>query len=111
MTRLLILLAALFALGACSSARTVSIRTLLDDPGRYDGKTVRVQGDVRESIGALGHGGYRIDDGTGTLNVYSERGGAPREGARVGVEGRFESLFTFGDYSQAVLRERRRFDP
>jgi hypothetical protein len=52
-----------------------------------------------------------VDDGTGKLPVVSEQGGSPREGARVGIEGIFRSVFTFGDRSGAVLLERNRFDP
>jgi len=100
---------ALLVLSACRG--TVPIGTLLDDPARYDGKTVRVRGTVGESVGALGRGIYRLSDDTGTLGVLSERGGAPRQGARVGVEGEFKALFTFGDQSQAVLLEERRFNP
>ncbi len=100
---------ALLTLGACRG--TMPIGRLLDDPARYDGEKVRVRGEVTSAIGALGRGAYRINDGTGTLNVVTEDGGAPREGARVGVEGIFQSVFTFGDQAGAVLRERRRFDP
>ncbi len=100
---------ALLAAGACRG--TMPIGRLLDDPARYDGEKVRVKGEVTSAIGALGRGAYRINDGTGTLNVVTEDGGAPREGARVGVEGIFQSVFTFGDQAGAVLRERRRFDP
>jgi hypothetical protein len=87
------------------------IGTILDDPGRYDGRTVRISGTVAETVGALGQGAYRIDDGTGTMNVVTEHGGVPREGAKVGVEGEFKALFTFGAQSQAVLLEKRRFTP
>lgn len=95
--------------GACRG--TTPIRDLLDDPGRYDGETVRVEGRVSGAVGALGRGAYRVNDGTGSLNVVSETGGAPREGAEVGVEGTFRSVFTFADRSEAVLVEERRFDP
>lgn len=104
-----ILAIALLVLSACRG--TVPIGRLLDDPARYDGETVRVKGEVTSAIGALGRGAYRLNDGTGTLNVVSEERGAPREGARVGVEGMFQSVFTFGDQTGAVLREKRRFDP
>jgi DNA/RNA endonuclease YhcR with UshA esterase domain len=104
-----ILAVALLALGACRG--TVPIGRLLDDPARYDGETVRVKGRVTSAVGALGRGAYRLNDGTGTLNVVSEEHGAPREGARVGVEGLFQSVFTLGDQTGAVLREKRRFDP
>ena len=104
-----ILFSAPLALVACRG--TMPIERLLDDPSRYDGETVRVKGEVTSAIGALGRGAYRISDGTGTLNVVTEGGGAPREGARVGVEGTFQSLFTFGDQTGAVLLEEDRFDP
>ena len=103
------LASALLAVSACRG--TVPIGTLLDDPARYDGETVRVRGTVAESVGALGRGLYRVSDETGTLGVLSARGGAPRQGARVGVEGEFKALFTFGDQSQAILLEDRRFNP
>lgn len=100
----------LVVLAACRG--TVQIRELLDDPGRYDGERVRVEGRVTGfSFGALGRGAFQVDDGTGQLPVVSERGATPREGARVGIEGIFRSVFTFGDRSGAVLLERDRFDP
>lgn len=105
-----LLASALFLLAACRG--TVPIRDLLDDPGRYDGERVRVEGRVTGfSFGALGRGAFQVDDGTGTLPVVTQTGGSPREGARVGIEGIFQSVFTFGDRSAAVLLERDRFDP
>ena len=88
-----------------------SVRDLLNDPGRYDGQTVRIVGDVQNAVGALGIGAYQLNDGTGTINVISKGGGAPRQGARVGVEGTFRSAFTFGTQSGAVLVEERRYTP
>ena len=87
------------------------IRTLLDDPSRFDGKTVSIVGEVGRSAGVLGYGAYQVNDGTGTLSVVSQGGGAPREGARVGVEGTFQAVFTLGTQSAAVLMEKRRFTP
>ena len=98
---------ALMLLAACPG--TKSIKELLDDPSRFDGKTVRIVGNVRESIGALGVGAYQVDDGTGTLTVISKAGnGTPRVGATIGVEGVFRSAFTLGTVSAAVLMERQR---
>jgi hypothetical protein len=105
-----VLFASALLLAACRG--TVPIGDLLDDPGRYDGERVRVEGRVTGfSFGALGRGAFQVDDGTGRLPVVSERGATPREGARVGIEGIFRSVFTFGDHSGAVLMERDRFDP
>ncbi len=98
--------ALLLTLAGC--AGITPIGELLDNPARYDGKTVRVQGEVKESAGGLGLGAYQVRDNTGTLTVVSETGGPPRSGSKIGVKGRFESLFTLGSKSLAVLREESR---
>jgi hypothetical protein len=97
---------ALLTLGGC--AGVTPIGELLDNPARYDGKTVRVEGEVKESAGGLGLGAYQVRDNTGTLTVVSEKGGPPRTGSKVGVRGRFEALITLGSKSLAVLREESR---
>jgi hypothetical protein len=97
----------LLLLAACPGAK--SIRELLDDPGKYDGKTVRIAGDVTGAVGALGVGVYQVNDGTGTLTVVSKDGsGTPRVGAKVGVQGEFRSAFTLGLKSVTVLVEQQR---
>lgn len=112
-TRLGIALCAM-GLGAavlgCNQSIT-PIKTLLDDPSRFDHKKVAVVGEVKESAGILGYGGYRVDDGTGVLAVVTKSGGTPRTGAKVGVEGEFRSAFTIGSESAAVLMESKRFTP
>lgn len=87
------------------------IKTLLDDPARFEGKTVRIAGEVQSSIGALGFGAYELKDATGTIPVVSEGGGAPREGAQVGVEGTFRAAFTLGPRTAAVVVEKKRYTP
>jgi len=99
----------LFLLG-CRSEVT-PIKTLLDDPGSYDGKTVRIAGVCAGGMGILGYGAYQVDDGTGKLLVVTESGGAPREGARIGVEGTFRAAFTLKTETVAALVERRRYEP
>jgi hypothetical protein len=96
----------LLVLAGC--AGVTPIGELLDNPARYDGKTVRVEGEVKESAGGLGLGAYQVRDNTGTLTVVSEKGGPPRTGSKVGVRGRFEALITLGSRSLAVLREESR---
>ena len=102
-------LALVLVLRGCGG--TVPIQTLLDDPPRYDGKTVRIAGEVKGSMGALGYGAYRVSDGTGTVPVVSEGGGAPRDGTRIGVEGTFRAAFTLGSETAAVIVEKRRYIP
>jgi hypothetical protein len=102
---------AVAALLSLSCGGTTPIKTLLDDPGRYDGQTVRISGDVQNSVGVLGYGAYTVNDGTGTLSVVTQGGGAPRDGATVGVEGTFRSAYTLGGQTAAVIVEERRYTP
>jgi hypothetical protein len=94
------------ALAGCASVTPIG--ELLDDPSRYDGKTVRIEGEVKGSAGGLGLGAYQVKDETGTLTVVSEQGGPPRTGAKIGVKGTFDALFTLGSRGLAVLREQSR---
>lgn len=106
-TPVIALVLATAALGGCRA--TVPIGHLLDDPYEYDGRKVKVEGYVGGAAGALGHGGYLLDDGSGELLVLVEgRGGLPRAGTRVAVTGWFRSLFTVGPLSAAMLLERDR---
>jgi hypothetical protein len=100
------LVGTLLLLAGC--AGVTPIGDLLNNPARYDGKTVRVEGEVKESAGGLGLGAYQVRDDTGTLTVVSETGGPPRTGSKVGVKGRFQALITLGSRSLAVLREESR---
>jgi hypothetical protein len=95
------------ALAACDRLK---IGDVTSDPARFKDKEISVAGKVtRFSVGGLGKGLYQIDDGTGTLYVLSEKNGAPREGAYVGVKGRLLPSFTIlgKDYA-TVLRESNR---
>ena len=103
----LVFVSVILAFMACNT-KTTSIKTLLSDPGKYDGKTVRISGEVDQSIGALGFVAYEIKDGTGTLPVVTQGGGAPARGSRVGVEGTFHAAYTLGTSSRAVIVEKRR---
>ena len=96
------------AVGCKGLGGTTSIKALLDDPGLYDKKTVRVAGDVGSSLGVLNYGAYQLDDGTGTITIVTQSNGAPRQGARVGVEGEFRSAYTLGASSAAVIIEAKR---
>ncbi len=104
-------IAAIAALVLVSCNGATPIKTLLDDPGRFDGQTVRIAGTVQGSVGALGFGAYQVNDGTGTLSIVSQGDGAPRQGAKVGVEGTFRSAYTLGSQTAAVLVEKRRYTP
>jgi hypothetical protein len=104
-------LAAALVSGCRNDIPVTPVKTLLDDPTRFDKHTVRVMGDVSNSIGIMGYGTYTVDDGTGSIRVITKENGAPRQGAKVGVEGEFRSAFTLGSESIAVIMEHGRYTP
>ena len=108
---LVLLLLAGCALLAAGCKGTTPIKTLLDDPSRFEGQTVRIAGTVTSSAGILNYGVYKVDDGTGTLTCVTKEGGAPREGAKVGVEGKIKVGFTLGTETLTVFLEDRRYTP
>lgn len=101
------LLLVALALAGCQG-ETTPVRSLLDDPTAYDGRTIRVAGTCVGGVGILGYGVYQVDDGTGRILVVSEHGGAPREGAKVGVEGTFRAAFVLKTETVAALVEKKR---
>ena len=90
-------------------ASVTPIGELLQNSSKYNGKEVRIKGEVEESAGLLGKGAYQVKDGTGTLTVISETSAPPPSGSTIGVKGVFQALLTFGSKSLAVLKEHSRF--
>ena len=87
----LALAALVLALSSLACAHT-TISRVLAEPQRYTHREdVRLDGDVVESVSFLGHGAYKLDDGTGTIWVISSHG-VPRRGARVNVHGRIRDV-------------------
>jgi len=99
---------ALMLLAGCASVTPIG--ELLQNSSKYNGKEVRIKGEVRESAGLLGKGAYQVKDDTGTLTVISETSAPPPTGSTIGVKGVFQALLTFGSKSLAVLKEQSRFE-
>ena len=107
--RALPLAVALILLAGCAS--TTPIGDLLSNSSKYNGKTVRIKGEVTKSVGALVAGAYQVNDNTGTLTVVSEGNSPPPQGTKIGVKGIFQALLTLGSKSLAILKEESRFNP
>jgi hypothetical protein len=45
------------------------------------------------------------------MNVVTTEGGAPAEGAKIGVQGTFRAVYTFGSNSGTAIIEKRRYRP
>ena len=106
MKRLAALTVLLVALAGCKGA--TPIKEVLDDPAKFGTKPVRIAGTVTEAASVLGVGAYKVKDDTGTITVVSKTTGVPREGAKVGVEGKVQTGYTIGTQSLTVLVESKR---
>ena len=97
------------ALALAGCAGTTQIGRIMDDPSAYDGRQVRIEGEVTSTIAVpLVGGTYEVNDGTGSLRVVTDEGGVPRDGARVSVAGIFRAVFALAGESLSVLQERDR---
>lgn len=104
----LALIASTVILTACPPHE--SLGAINRDPGRYMGREITVGGRVVESIGALGFGFFKLDDGSGTLWVYSQNFGTPQNGTKVGVVGRLDvqGINVMGRNFGTILKETQR---
>lgn len=82
---LILLITATLILTACPPTPTIG--EINSNPGKYAGKEIGVQGNVVQTAGFLGTGGYEIDDSTGKIWILSQGFGVPGKGAHVKVVG------------------------
>ena len=96
-------------LAGCGSTR---IGRVLQEPTRYQNRSVTIEGRVTTAYGANVPGlnipgVYQVDDGTGKIYVLSTRGGVPGRDARVRVKGTVTpGLQVAGRSIGTALRER-----
>jgi hypothetical protein len=93
-----------FAL-ACGVFFPTPIRSILDAPATYEGKTVLISGEVEESINVLILKYYLVRDESGRIPVVTS-GAVPRRGTRLRVRGVVRQAFAIGDESLTVLIEK-----
>jgi hypothetical protein len=86
------------ALSGCASVHNAHIADLRRHPGRYQDRTVRVNGVVTSSWGLplVPFRFYKVDDGTGEMTVLSDGRRMPATGERVRVKGRVEDVAVLG---------------
>jgi len=97
-----LLLPIAFTLVLAGCRPTTKIADIEKDPGKYTNKDITIAGRVSTSYGAFGRGMFQIDDGSGTMWVYSQDYGVPANGTKVVVTGRISQGFSFGGRSFAV---------
>ena len=81
------------------------------DPGRFAGREITIAGRVTDSYGAMGTGVFQIDDGTGTIWVFSKRQGIPGGGSKVAVSGRIQPGCRFRRAQFRHYSDRKRTPP
>ena len=101
----------LAAVIAGCAART-SVADIKYNPGRYQDRTVSVEGVVTSSWGVplVPYRFYRVDDGTGEVTVISNRGRSPSKGARVRVKGKVGDVANFGGQAIGLHLQERDLD-
>ena len=93
-----------------------SIADLEKNPAKYTNKTVKIQGVVRDADGVnipilgIRGGCYKIDDGTGSIWVCTEKG-VPTKGAELKVKGKLQSGITVNgrNYGLVIIEKDRDF--
>ena len=94
--------------GCALTARRASIAELKYNPGRYQDRTVSIDGVVTSAFGGpfVPVQMYKVNDGTGELFVISQHGKVPTKGAHVRVKGRVGDVATLGGTAVGLhLRE------
>ena len=95
---LLTTLIAAFATGCAMSLRSPNISDIQSHPGRYQDRTVSVNGVVTSSWGVplVPFRFYKVDDGTGEVTVLSQGSRMPAKGEHVRVKGRVQEVAVLG---------------
>jgi hypothetical protein len=94
-------------LAGCALSSHPRIADIKYNPGRYQNRTVTVDGVVTSSWGVplVPFRLYKIDDGSGEVTVVAQNGRAPSKGSRVSVRGRVNEFATFGGQSVGLHLE------
>ena len=84
--------------GCATPLRSPHIADLRDNPGRWQDRTISIDGTVTSSWGVplVPFRFYRVDDGTGEMTVMSQSSRMPTRGAHVRVKGRVNEMAVFG---------------
>jgi hypothetical protein len=98
---LVTMLALAAAVSGCALNSRPSVAELKYNPGRYQDKTIAIDGIVTSSWGVplVPFKMYKVDDGTGEVTVVAQDGRVPTKGAHVRVKGRVNEIGTFGGQS------------
>jgi RPA family protein len=103
----LFILAMLCSAGCSRLREEVSPRVsdILSNPRKYEGKEVHIAGTVTEAFSIYRAGYFRVDDGSGSMVVFSTQI-SPRQGQHIDARGMVEQAYTIGNNQVVVLVEK-----
>jgi hypothetical protein len=98
------------------SAGDKSIADLESNPTKYENKTIKIKGIVRDADGinipfiGMRGGCYKIDDGTGSIWVCSDNG-VPTRGSEIKVKGTLQNgaVIKGRNYGLVIIEKERKF--
>jgi hypothetical protein len=102
LVRVVLALSLVSVIPACAlSLRNPSVAELHQNPGRYQDRTVSIEGTVTDAWGVplVPFKMYKVDDGTGEVTVLSQSSRMPTRGAHVRVKGKVNEVGVFGGQS------------
>jgi DNA/RNA endonuclease YhcR with UshA esterase domain len=101
------LVIAVSLLAGCALSGHPKIADIKYNPGKYQNRSVTVDGVVTSSWGVplVPFKLYKVDDGTGEVTVVAHDGRTPSKGSRVSVKGKVNEFATFGGQSVGLHLE------
>ena len=111
LARLGSVLAVAALLSGCAVKRP-SIAELKYNPGKYQDRTVSVDGVVTSAwnVPLVPFKLYKVSDGTGEVTVVANNGRVPSKGAHVRVKGRVSDVASFGGQALGLHLQQRDVD-
>lgn len=89
----------------CSGLLATPIKKIIDNPRDYDGKSVKISGQVTEVFSLVLVKYFVVRDKTGEIAVVTSRP-IPKPGAEITVKGMIKEAFSLGDKQLIVLIEK-----
>ena len=103
--KIIIIMAVIFFLSSCNnSILTTPIGKIVNNPRDYEGKVVKVSGEVTESMNLLLIKYFRLKDKTGEIYIVTDKI-LPKQGASTSVKGHVQEAFTIGAEQFIVIME------
>jgi hypothetical protein len=93
-----------FTLMLIGCSTSTPINKIIENPRDYDGKLVKISGEVTEAVGLVVLQYFVVKDKTGEIDVVTKRP-LPKEGTKITVEGRVKDAFSIGDKQVIVIVE------